>query len=583
MSSLSNLMNRMALETYAPPSTPVAAQPSAPTISPALLQYLQSRVPGEDFSKFDATNYKNLNPDTSRNLDPQSSDWYRDASALVNQYGVSGFGDMWRNGQWRPGLYPNFNNDTSNWLSEQLKNWQAAADPNNDFGDKLKNIVSNPANLIFAATTGQGGMTGANLATGGDVGKGALQDALALAGTYAGQVALPSMFGGGAPTLDPTGLTAADTAAINAGGAAGAVPAAGGVPPAPPTQTLQQILDSANVPSASNGVQVAQAGGAPIEMFQPQQIPTVDLTASPGVEALNNAAPGTITKGLTDAEVANSVFNPAAAGAGGGALGATLGANGTAPTVTPTSLPDAGVDLGGFNNAPNPYASGTPTAAEINAAVGAGGAGAGGGGVGAGTAAATAGLGSIPLSKVLSGDVGLKELGNAVSLGDALKTLGNVGSTAASVYGANETANKMKEISDQYMALGAPSRARYEASFGKDFDINADPTYKQALDTATESMLRKGSVGGNPFGNPGTLAEILKYTTGNVALPYLQNYRNQNAATGGYGAFNTAAPGAATGAVNAGGEVYTDIGRGLSRITNPQQSLAQFLKQAGLV
>lgn len=56
---------------------------------------------------------------------------------------------------------------------------------------------------------------------------------------------------------------------------------------------------------------------------------TVDAGASGigslgGVEAINNAVPGSIAKGLTDAEIANSVFAPAAGGAAGGIVGTSM-------------------------------------------------------------------------------------------------------------------------------------------------------------------------------------------------------------------------------------------------------------------
>lgn len=220
-----------------------------------------------------------------------------------------------------------------------------------------------------------------------------------------------------------------------------------------------------------------------------------------------------------------------------------------------------------------------------NAAAGAGGAGVGSlaGPAAAGTAAGTAaaagagGIGATKLSDILNGNVSLEDVLGKLTLGN----LGNIAGTAASVYGANEAANKMKAMYDQYLGLGAPSRSRYEASFQPGFDITQDPALKSALDASTDALLRRGSVGGNPYGNPGVLADINKYTMSNVALPYLQSYRNQNASTGGYGAFNTAAPGTGAGAVNAGSEVYTDLGRGIGRMMNPQPTLQDFFKGMG--
>lgn len=164
------------------------------------------------------------------------------------------------------------------------------------------------------------------------------------------------------------------------------------------------------------------------------------------------------------------------------------------------------------------------------------------------------------------------------STADWLSVIGGGAATGLGIYGANEQANKLKEIADRYYATGAPSRDRYEASFAPGFRAADMPGYQDALDTSTESLLRKASTGGNPVGNPGVMAEIAKYVTGNVALPALQNYRSQNANTGGYSSFNTAAPSAATGAVGAGSNVYNAIGSGIADLTNPRMTLADLAR-----
>jgi len=63
--------------------------------------------------------------------------------------------------------------------------------------------------------------------------------------------------------------------------------------------------------------------------------------------------------------------------------------------------------------------------------------------------------------------------------------------------------------------------------------------------------------------------------------PSLQNYRNQNAATGGYGAFNTAAPGAAANAANSENNWLTTLATGANRLINPPSSLEELLKKFG--
>jgi hypothetical protein len=264
-----------------------AATPSRAAPSPDLLKYLQSTVPGEDFSNFDTTNYKSLNPDASRNLDPASSDWYRDANALVNQYGVSGFGDMWKNGQWRPGLYPNFNNDTSKWLSDQLTNWQAAADPGS-WEDSVKGFVSDPGNLLtLVSGGGLGGFTGGQALTGGDVGGGLKKDLTGLA-----------IGAGLAQVLPAIGLSSVAPATEGAAGTMTAQEGAG---------WLGGGTDPAGNVVGPTGAAVGNGAG------------TVATTGAPGTAAAGTAAAGTAAAETGGTTLSNAATT-AAAVLGGGAL-----------------------------------------------------------------------------------------------------------------------------------------------------------------------------------------------------------------------------------------------------------------------
>lgn len=186
----------------------------------------------------------------------------------------------------------------------------------------------------------------------------------------------------------------------------------------------------------------------------------------------------------------------------------------------------------------------------------------GGGGV---TTAANTLAGGSALSRILAGN------GSATDA-DWLQILGTGAATGLGLYGANQQAGALNDLADKYMAIGAPSRARYEATFAPDFKPQDIPGYQGAIDTSMQSLLRQISAkDGNPWGSPGGTTEALKYVTGNVGLPAIQQYRNQLAATGGYGAFNSAAPGAATGAVGAQGNVYNVLGAGIADLTQPRQ------------
>jgi hypothetical protein len=198
---------------------------------------------------------------------------------------------------------------------------------------------------------------------------------------------------------------------------------------------------------------------------------------------------------------------------------------------------------------------------------------------GAGTGAATAG--ATTLSQLLgvtgTGATALDALGRAIP--------GLIGAYAASeqgdAYGDLINADNARYQSN--LALGAPSRSRYEASFAPGFDISQDPALQGAMDTTTQTLLRQLSTQGNPYGNPSGLAEVNKYVLGNVALPYLQNYRNQNASTGGYGAFNTSAASGpnmnlAGAGVNADSNVWGGLGGAAADVFTPRTSLSDLLK-----
>jgi hypothetical protein len=152
-------------------------------------------------------------------------------------------------------------------------------------------------------------------------------------------------------------------------------------------------------------------------------------------------------------------------------------------------------------------------------------------------------------------------------------------SAGLGAYGSSKQADTLNNLAQQYMAFGAPSRNRYEGSFAPGFSMANEPGYAGAMKSASDAVLASLSAkGGNPYGDPHALIEANKAILDGTALPALYNYRNQNASTGGYGAFNTAAPGAALGAANAEGNIYNAIGYGLNNVLNPQPTIADLIK-----
>jgi hypothetical protein len=203
------------------------------------------------------------------------------------------------------------------------------------------------------------------------------------------------------------------------------------------------------------------------------------------------------------------------------------------------------------------------------------------------TTPGTGPLGSISttagtaLSRILSG---------AATAADWASLLGTAASTGLGIAGADAQRSASNELADKFLAIGAPSRSRYEASMTPGFEPTSIPGFQGAIDTSTQTLLRQLSAqGGNPYGNPGGLAEVQKYITGSVGLPAIQQYQNQNASTGGYGAFNTAAPGSMTTAANSAGNIYNVLGNGINSLLNPpsptstlDDTLAQYRKLLAL-
>lgn len=179
------------------------------------------------------------------------------------------------------------------------------------------------------------------------------------------------------------------------------------------------------------------------------------------------------------------------------------------------------------------------------------------------------------------GPMGLQFIKNNPGL---LRGIGNAGAAGLGALGASNTADAYRDISNKYLALGAPSRDRYEASFAPGFSMTQDPGYQDALDQTTKATLHGLSVNGNPAGSPNAWTQTLSDVNSKFAYPALQTYRNTNANAGGISTLGTAAPGADTNAVKAGQGVYDSLGAGAANIFNPPQRLSDILtqlKQAG--
>lgn len=202
----------------------------------------------------------------------------------------------------------------------------------------------------------------------------------------------------------------------------------------------------------------------------------------------------------------------------------------------------------------------------------------------AGPAAAT-GAAAVPqtAAQYVSNLTGISP--GALSLAGTLGAVGlGVGGSLAQSEDLEDIAHAENARTQQMMAMGGPYRDMLLQTFQPGFDVNSIPGYSQTLDTANTSLLNRASINGNPALNPGVLAEINKYVTGNVALPAVQNYRDFLAGAGGLtqyagGAARGPNLGPAIGAADAASNVYGDLGYGLSQVTQPRRpTLAETLR-----
>lgn len=158
----------------------------------------------------------------------------------------------------------------------------------------------------------------------------------------------------------------------------------------------------------------------------------------------------------------------------------------------------------------------------------------------------------------------------------------------AGAVAAKQQTNSLKSLADEYLALGAPSRARYESSFTPGFSMSSDPGFTDALNQSAKATLHGLSVTGNPADNPNAWMQTLSDVNSKLAYPALQDYRRTNAETGGIASLTGAAPNDSLAAINARGNVYNAAGAAAADVFTPRpkidpQDLKTLLQLAGLL
>lgn len=277
-------------------------------------------------------------------------------------------------------------------------------------------------------------------------------------------------------------------------------------------------------------------------------------------------------------------------------------------------IPQGGLAANGYPMpAPTPIANNVPTSFE-DGALGGGALAAGAGALGLGALATKgasantfdpsgtnstgpsgdsgAALPGNPGSTGIGGISGVSGSGTALSrimdgtgsTADWASVLGTAGATGLSLYNSNQQASALKDISNQYLSLGAPYRDRLASSYADPAAfLKNSPDINASVQQGSDALARSLSRQGNPAGNGAALHQIQDYAT-NGLYGQLGNARNSLANFGGLSSFNQAAPSTQIGAVNAQGAGLTNLAGGISNIINPpqQNSIAALLKQYGV-
>lgn len=303
-------------------------------------------------------------------------------------------------------------------------------------------------------------------------------------------------------------------------------------------------------------------------------------TAGFGVGGVSGASAAT-GNGVTPQTIAAD-----AAGLGAGAgLAAALPATGLSTTATSGLSGLGGVEgLGGVGSTGADALAGTEVLGGVEG-VGAGGGLAAAGGSGsavvppltAPVVAATTGVGATKLSDILSGKKGIGDLTSEATVGDLSRLLGAALPAGLGYLGASKQTDAYNDLANKYMGLGAPYRdllSQYTTDPNK--FINS-PGVQSSVNQGTSALARALSVNGNPAGSGHALQELQNYATNSLWGQYGAE-RDRLAGYGGLTNYAAAAPGAASGAINAEASGYNALGYGLGSYLNPKPTLTDFAK-----
>lgn len=167
----------------------------------------------------------------------------------------------------------------------------------------------------------------------------------------------------------------------------------------------------------------------------------------------------------------------------------------------------------------------------------------------------------------------------ASSLGispDMLRTLGVGAAGLYGAYTANQSANSMMDLANQYKDFGAEYRARLSALYANPNSFLTSQEVQGPTQLATQGVMRSLSTKvGNPWGNPAALQEAQDYTAMNL-FNRLGSEKDRLGTLGGLGAGNAAAPQLAAQAIQAQRGPGDVIGATVGSLLNPPRSVSSY-------
>lgn len=151
-----------------------------------------------------------------------------------------------------------------------------------------------------------------------------------------------------------------------------------------------------------------------------------------------------------------------------------------------------------------------------------------------------------------------------------MRLLGRVAPSLLGAYASNQQASKLSELAQKYQDFGAPYRAQLA-----NISANPDNFYNSlGAQKATDAVLNKLSIGGNPAGSPNKQALTI-----DALYDQYGRERDRLAGFGGLTNYNAAAPNLEAQAIGQNANMWNAIGAGANDIFNPKPSLSELFKQ----